>query len=369
MGKSTPKAPPAPDPYATADAQTKSNVNTGIANTVMGNADQYGPDGTVKYIQRGTVNVNGSDIPQYDRITTLSPDGQRLYDIQSQLGLKANEIALGQTGKIGDILNQTVAPAPTLKTSADYLGSGGLTGTRDRVEAALMARLSPQLASSRSSLEATLAGQGLVRGSQAFNNAMDEATRQENDANLAVIGAAGTEQDRTFNEALSAAGFDNSVAQQGWTNSLTARTQPINEVSALMGLGQVSIPQAASYNPGQVAGTPVGSYVYQSAAQNLDAWKTEQAARAQSMGALFGLGGSIASVLAFKSDRRSKRDIVPLGIRLPNKLPLYRFRYIADGEAGPVHVGVMSDEVRPMMPGAVVRGPDGFDLVDYGQVL
>ena len=366
MGKSTPSPPPAPDPYATADAQTKSNVNTGIANTVMGNADQYGPDGTVKYNQRGTVNVNGQDIPQYDRVTTLSPDAQRLYDLQSQLGLKANEIALGQTDKIGGILNQTVAPAPTLKTVSDYLG-GDLSGTRDRVETALMARLNPQLAAGRSSLDARLAAEGLDRSSEAFRNAADESNRQENDARLAVIGAAGTEQDRTFNEALASAGFDNSVAQQGWTNALAARTQPINEISALMGLGQVSLPQAPAYNPGQVAGTPVGQYVYQSAAQNLDAWKTEQATRASTLGSLFGLGASVAGAFA-KCDRRLKRDIAPLGVRLPNKLPLYAFRYISGGEAGPMHVGVMANEAE-IIPGAVITGPGGFKLVDYGKSL
>jgi hypothetical protein len=59
--------------------------------------------------------------------------------------------------------------------------------------------------------------------------------------------------------------------------------------------------------------------------------------------------------------RRLKRNVVRVG-RLANGLPLYRFRYLWSDL---VHVGVMAQEVLPVMPDAVLVGEDGFMRVDY----
>src|SRR4029077_1054867 len=61
------------------------------------------------------------------------------------------------------------------------------------------------------------------------------------------------------------------------------------------------------------------------------------------------------------SDIRLKQDIVPLG-RLANGLKLYRFRYTG---ADQVYVGVMAQHVRAIAPDAVMRGRDGYLLVNY----
>ena len=62
-----------------------------------------------------------------------------------------------------------------------------------------------------------------------------------------------------------------------------------------------------------------------------------------------------------RSDRRLKTGVARVAT-LPSGLGLYRYRYIwSDIE----YVGVMAQEVRDVMPGAVVTGPDGFLRVDY----
>jgi len=64
------------------------------------------------------------------------------------------------------------------------------------------------------------------------------------------------------------------------------------------------------------------------------------------------------------SDIRLKRDISQVG-RLANGLKLYRFHYVwSDTE----YVGVMAQEVRLLMPDAVVNGTDGFLRVDYARL-
>jgi hypothetical protein len=64
------------------------------------------------------------------------------------------------------------------------------------------------------------------------------------------------------------------------------------------------------------------------------------------------------------SDRRLKRDIVPVG-RLANGLRLYRYRYLWSDT---VYVGVMAQEVLRADPRAVARGSDGTLRVDYGRI-
>lgn len=64
------------------------------------------------------------------------------------------------------------------------------------------------------------------------------------------------------------------------------------------------------------------------------------------------------------SDIRLKRDISQVG-RLANGLKLYRFHYLwSDTE----YVGVMAQEVRLLMPDAVVHGADGYLRVDYDRL-
>nr|WP_236773356.1 tail fiber domain-containing protein [Agrobacterium tumefaciens] len=64
------------------------------------------------------------------------------------------------------------------------------------------------------------------------------------------------------------------------------------------------------------------------------------------------------------SDRRLKRNIKRIG-RLSNGLNVYRYRYLWGKE---VHVGLMADEVRRVVPDAVVKHATGFDMVDYSKV-
>jgi hypothetical protein len=69
MGKSIPDPPPPPDPYATARAQTGSNVSTSIANTVSGNANVKGPLGSTTFNQIGSHTI---------REPTLDKDGKQV---------------------------------------------------------------------------------------------------------------------------------------------------------------------------------------------------------------------------------------------------------------------------------------------------
>jgi hypothetical protein len=65
-----------------------------------------------------------------------------------------------------------------------------------------------------------------------------------------------------------------------------------------------------------------------------------------------------------RSDQRLKTGIDRVGTH-SGGFGLYRFRYLwSDVE----HVGVMAQEVREVMPHAVIRGDDGFLRVDYAAI-
>ncbi len=75
-------------------------------------------------------------------------------------------------------------------------------------------------------------------------------------------------------------------------------------------------------------------------------------------------GGLVGGLGGLFSDRRLKLDIKVTGVRLPNGLPVYRYRYLWDGP-GVRRFGVMADDVRHVRPDAVRTDPAGFDMVDY----
>jgi hypothetical protein len=66
------------------------------------------------------------------------------------------------------------------------------------------------------------------------------------------------------------------------------------------------------------------------------------------------------------SDRRLKTDIQTIGV-LDDGLKVYSYRYKS---GGPVHIGVMADEVAVLRPQAYIKGGagDGFDAVDYSKL-
>jgi hypothetical protein len=274
MGK--PDAPTPPDPLRTAAAQTGTNVSTSVANAYLNNTNQITPDGSLNYNQSGsyawTDPSTGStyNIPTFTATQTLSPQGQAIK--AQTLGAQYNMagMANAQSGRISNLLSNEMnlggAPAagnassitgiPGAATSYDPGGpiqssiggygqqqttfgdAGDITRSygpqdnfsadRQRVEDSLMARMNPQLAIERNSIEQRLADQGIRYGSQAYTSAMDDYNRQANDARYGAIQGAGQEQQRMTQEAAAQAAFQNSAQGQAYSQA-QGRGQFANE--------------------------------------------------------------------------------------------------------------------------------------------
>ncbi len=374
MGKkSEPSPPQAPDPMQVAQAQTGSNVTTGVANSILGNANYVTPTGSsttsISGYQTVTDPSTGQSyqVPQFTQTQTLSPNQQKLQTQQESLGKVLNSVGLQQALKIGKQLNNPVtAPAGQIQTS--------LPQTSDQVVQdaynAIMSRTAPQLQREHDQLNTQLINQGFTAGSQGYNQAIDEQNRKANDLALQANLSAEQLGNQRFNQQLQAGQFNNQGYGQQLQTDLAIRNQPINEISALMGGGQVSMPQFQTYQGGNIAGTPIGDYTYQSANLANQQYQAQMQADAQKTAGLYGAIGNVAGAGLYgglkMSDRRIKTDIRRIG-EWVNGLPIYLFRYIAD-PLRRTFMGFMAQDVEQITPEAVVE-IGGIKHVNYALAM
>jgi hypothetical protein len=218
-------------------------------------------------------------IPRFAQTTTLSPEQQRLYDQQTRLGSDLNDLALSQTQRLADHLGRPIDASGLPSVGSDF------SQDRQRVEQALFDRLSPQLERDRASLENTLVNQGFQRGTEAFTNAMDQFNRQANDQRLAVTAHGLQEQQGLV-------GMEQANRQRALQEMLALRNQPINEISALMGGGQVHLPGAQAYQGGNIAAADVAGSVYNTAALQQKQYEQQMGLHRQHVAGLYGLGNT-----------------------------------------------------------------------------
>jgi len=107
-----------------------------------------------------------------------------------------------------------------VKRRADFTGIGDPNQAREDVQAALLARMNPQLERERAALEARLANQGITTGTEAWKAGFDDYNRMANDARLAAILNAGQEHSRMWQLGLAQSELNNKALQQMMENDL-----------------------------------------------------------------------------------------------------------------------------------------------------
>jgi hypothetical protein len=198
-------------------------------------------------------------------------------------------------------------------------------------------------------------------------NFRNQAIAGNNTFGLQKFGAENAAKLQQQQSDLSRLDAQSTIRQQALQEQLALRNQPINEISALMGGGQVTMPGFTQFRPSAMSETPVGDYVYKGydiASQN---YRAQQQAEAQARGGLFSMGGQILGAglgMFAKSDIRVKTDIARVG-RIENGLPVYTFRY-KDG--GPMQIGLMAQDVEQFRPDAVID-LGGLKIVDYAMAV
>lgn len=364
MGKEAPSAPPAPDPSITAKAQADANKDTAQYQQQLNMVGSSGPSGSVKYVKDPT-QPSG-----YSQVTELNQGQQGLYD----LGVAAQTGALGvandQIGRIGTALDRELAP-PELQKS---VGPTDFTADREAVTDAVLnrytSRLNPIWSQNESRLDTRLANQGLGANSTAAITAREGFGRDRNDAYdqalTSAILAGADEQNTLFNQNVTKGNFANSASQQDFQNTALARSQPINDFAALLGQGNIVLPQQYSGPNTSVANTDVlGAYGLK-AQQDMNAYNAKVGSVNSANSGVAQLG-SAAIKAAILSDIRMKKDIQRIGSAKGHNL--YTFRYLDEAETSPLRFGVMAQEVAETRPDAVVERADGILTVDYAKLF
>ena len=412
-----PSAPAAPDYTGAAQQTAQGNLDAARAATAANRVNQVTPYGNLDYA------VTGQDTfgnPTWTATTSLSDVGKQLLNTQNQAALGLGGTINSQLGQVQNVMGQgfnpQTAPITTnigqanlnpltgqanLQTSTDY--AGGMEGW-DKANQLLMARLQPQMDIQQRTLDAKLANQGVVAGTEAYNRAKMGLGMQQNDllnqAQLSGLSAGNT----LFQQGLAGAQFGNAAQQQGYANqqqqqaannalqqqmfgnqltnanlgnaaqqqqfnqALTQYNMPLNTLSALRTGAQVqnptfqNAPQQATTSGADILGATQAGYNAQ-----MGGFNAAQAAQSNLNSGLMGLGGTLGAA-AIMSDIRTKENIKAIGW-LPNGLPVYEFEYkpAYKAEAGyGKHIGVMAQEVEQVMPQAVITRADGIKLVDYG---
>jgi len=285
--KSAGSPPAAPDPVQTAAAQGKENRQTAAYEQAMNFVNQTTPLGSLTYTQLSPGNANTP--PQWQSTVTLSPEGQKSFDLQQQVGTALNNLALKGTGQVTSALDkpQDYSGLPSVPSSLDLSGlpqipafdtsklpaaqqsldfsnlpamtgidlsklgdmpagldlsslgarptanADVLKGAQDAAYSNATAILDPQWEKSQRNLETQLVNSGIARGTPAWDQAMSEFNQSKSSA----YGAA---RNDAFNQGLAAEsnqfGIENTAyntglnaLQQQLADALGIRSQGLNE--------------------------------------------------------------------------------------------------------------------------------------------
>lgn len=256
-----PKAPAPPDPKETSAAQTGTNVSTAIANAMMGNVNQVTPNGDLTYSQTGSYSYKDPytgesyTVPQFTATQTLTPEQQAIN--QTNLGTQQNLADIGkeQSGFLKDYLGN---PVDLSTENVNRYINDHFSDDFNR-----------QWGQDQQKLQTQLAQQGILPGSEAYSNAMQDFSTQKSNAYDNMYG----------NE------YQNAVK-----NIMTARQEPLNEITALMSGSQVAQPNYVSTNEPTIPTTNNAGLIEQNYQQKLANWQQQQQSNAGLLGGLFGLG-------------------------------------------------------------------------------
>ena len=231
-------APPAPviiNAGQTAGQQAEYNQEAAEKTRALNMINQYTPQGSSVFAQTGET-IDG--IEQFGVTQSYSPEQQNLFDSQNRMKQGYADFGESQLGNVQD----------TYSTPFDYSQFGAAPtldeNSRSAARANIIARNQPQMDRDRAARETSLANQGFTVGSEAYDSAIGNINRQNNDFYLAADAAAGGEMTQRY-------GLDVNARNQAINEAINQRNMPMSEMSTFMSGSQ-------PVNP-SFLGTPQGS--------------------------------------------------------------------------------------------------------------
>lgn len=307
-------APKAPDPADTARQQRQENMWSSQYNTIGSNANQYTPYGSVTsapgakipiYNEKGQITGYGT---QWNQTTKLSPKEQAIFDQEQMSRLGLGKFANQQIGNLSTTLSKPFSSAGL--PDWQFYGAGPnlryekSPTDRAAIEDAIMASHTRGQAPIRTAEDVQAAARGMGAPGSKYGYSTAQA-RGDVDAEAARNAyLASGDESRQATEAV------NQTLQQIWNNKnlrvdqsnatrqgmfgerQQERNQIVNEIAALLGGGQVTVPQGQAF-----VGSQVNPFDWQSAVQNK--YAQDMNSYQNRMTGLFGIGSAAMGMLPF----------------------------------------------------------------------
>lgn len=263
------------NPFTQAATQTaQGNLLGAQAATAANRVNQVTPFGNLNYSQTGTDQFGN---PIYSATQTLAPEFQGAFGGLSQ--------------RVGQAAQQNVNPNQFMASGIGGQNQG-MTGW-DRATGLVMDRLAPQMERQQRSLDTQLANQGIMRGSEAYNQAQQDLAMKQNDLMNQAVLAGQQVQQNLFGQDITAQSLANQAAQQNFGQQVTGANLPFAQLGAFR---SATMPSYVNpYTQAAVAGPDyLGAYTSSEAAR-IAQMNAEAAKQAALTGGLFQLGGSVLS--------------------------------------------------------------------------
>ena len=295
--------------------------------------------------------------------------------------------------KGGQSSTTTSTPGPPLdfddlRVGRDVEAEDAFFGLFEDAEQAFLARTDPERAEFRrtieqfdpaiANLEAALKGEVPTSQTGIGRVALDENLQQESNTirnikNQLAAGNAGASffGQRLLGDAKTSFAKDRAKIIPDLINSIIQNQSGIAQAGANaratnLGFRTGLISDAANFSQGFNPPSRVKTQnLAEVARQSQGGTVNTQSSGGSGKGGIGQAAGAIgASLISSQSDRRLKTNIKRIG-QFANGLFIYTYNYIW---GGPRHTGFMADEVRQVMPEAVVR-VNGYDRVYYWMIL
>ena len=359
----TQKAPKTPDYAGAATATAEGNKAAALTAGALNRPTQITPTGSQTWSLKEGADPNNPQPGDWIATTSYSPEQQKLYEGQTsaQQGL-VNTANVGVGGLAGLGVGQGLGNTTPSFTGDVSKTADQFSADRQAISDALYANqtkyLGDQFARDDERLRSQLLSRGLTEGSAAYDNALRDQQRTQNDAYGTAANNAtsqSAQMQKLMQDALlNSASTQQNLYLQGLSGAATEQNQPLNQILALMGGGQVSQPNLQGYGQyGQYQGADMLGAAQSRYNSGLAGAQFNNQVNAQNMQDI----GQMA--MALFSDRRLKSNIRPI-CALPSGQVLYAYDIFGQPSAG-----VMADETPAE---AVLTLPSGYQAVDYSKI-
>jgi hypothetical protein len=340
---------PAPPDYVGAAEATAASDREMLAEQTRANRpNQFTPFGSSVWNQ----NAEG-DWAQY---INLDPEAQQSLDNQQAVNNTRSGTALGMLGRMEGEYGSPMDWNKFQEYAGPIGGSQHRQAAEDAAYGSATSRLDPRFGQMRESTEAQLRNQGLKPGDEAYDTAMGNLGRTENDAyNQAMFSSireGGAEGQRDQSMDLTGANYQNTLRQSQVAEEMQRRGFSLNEINALLSGQQVGMPSMPGFTAaGRSQGVDYTGAASAGHQANMDVFSAEQA----QMQMLMEGAGSAAMMF---SDVRLKRNIQFASIYKG------RFWYVWDWVWGGRGQGVIAQENLDI----AIPHESGYLMVDYGRI-